>query len=88
MNCECKKDFQQKIEDHVKKGLPEGYENYSANLEGYGLGITDDNCFVTRFMIQYSGKVMIPKKGGGLKSKSIKTFITASYCPFCGKEAN
>jgi len=35
MKCECKKEFQQKIEDHVKQKLPEGHETYSANLEGY-----------------------------------------------------
>jgi len=48
----------------------------------------ENNSLVTRFMVQYSGSVMIPKKGGGMKKKSIKTFIAASYCPFCGKETN
>lgn len=87
--CNCKKEFEEKISEHIKKTLPEGYEGFGGNLKGYGLGInTETNSFVLRFQIPFEGLVMVPRKAGGLKKKPIKTFVVALFCPFCGKPCN
>lgn len=83
MKCECKKVLEAKLEEHVKKALPEGFERHRADLEGFGLGIVGDS-MVLQLAIPYTGDVLVPKKAGGLKKQKINTFVVASYCPFCG----
>lgn len=88
MNCECKKEWEAKIAEKLKAKLPEGYENFNAELKSYSLGFGEDNKLVSMVCIPYEGSVMVPKKSGGLKKQKIGTFLKASFCPFCGKEAD
>lgn len=85
MKCDCKKQLEQKVSEHIKESLPEGFTGFSASLEGYGLGINEEtNSFTLRFTVPYTGHAMVTTKSGAQKKHRIKTFITASFCPFCG----
>ena len=87
MKCECRKNLEAKLRDHVAAQLPEGHEGFYAKLEGYGFGIDKETMAMTSIlMIPYKGEVMVPKKtGGGMKKQKINTSVRARFCPFCGK---
>lgn len=82
-NCSCHSDSEKRLKDHVEKQLPPGSRNLSVELQGYVFGMSDAGmthraaCPVT---IEYEA----PKKAGGMKTVKQKTFLRASFCPFCG----
>jgi len=86
MQCECRKDLEAKLRNHVTAQLPEGHEGFDAELECYGFGIDQETMSMTSIMIiPYKGEVMVPKKtGGGMKRQKINTSVRARFCPFCG----
>ncbi|WP_445621309.1 hypothetical protein ACUN8C_05745 [Kushneria sp. Sum13] len=84
MQCDCRKEFEEKIADVLKKDLPEGWERFDANLNGYVLAMPS---LEERLTIRYEGEVYVPKKAGGLKRQKVSTSIQVRYCPFCGEKA-
>lgn len=87
MQCDCQTKIAEILATHVKKKLPEGYQDFDAKLDGYGFAMQGDT-LVSPFMIGYRGEVQVPKKGGGgMKRQKIDTTVTASFCPFCGMAA-
>lgn len=87
MQCDCQTKIAEILATHVKKKLPEGYQDFDAKLDGYGFAMQGDT-LISPFMIGYRGEVQVPKKGGGgMKRQKIDTTVTASFCPFCGMAA-
>lgn len=87
MQCDCQTKIAEILAGHVKKKLPEGYQDFDAKLDGYGFAMQGDK-LISPFMIGYRGEVQVPKKGGGgMKRQKINTTVTASFCPFCGMAA-
>jgi formylmethanofuran dehydrogenase subunit C len=85
MQCNCQDVFEKSIRERVEKDLPEGFEEYDANLQGFGFVRRGDS-MEGAFLIKYQGSVMVPKKTGtGMKRHKIDISITANFCPFCGK---
>lgn len=87
MQCDCRKDLEQRLAEHLKQDLPEGFRDFSASLQGYGLILSSP--VEERLSVNYLGEVWVPKKDSskGHKRQKIDVNITASYCPFCGKAA-
>lgn len=82
--CDCYDRVKKNLTEHFQQKLPEGAQDFELELQGYlfgfgGPGVThrSRNSVVVRYRA--------PKKAGGLKNVSQKTFIRASFCPFCGK---
>jgi hypothetical protein len=87
MQCDCQTKVAEKLAEHVKAKLPEGFKDFDAKLKGYGFAMAG-NQLMSPFMISYQGEAWVPKKNGdGLKRQKIDTFVTANFCPFCGKAA-
>lgn len=81
--CECYSTVKQKLVDHFSKDLPEGAKDFDIALEGYLFGFSDEGVTYRSsngVKIQYQA----PKKAGGLKTVTKKSFVRATYCPFCG----
>lgn len=80
--CECYSTVKQKLSEHFQKQMPEGSKDFELELQGYvfgiGAGIThrSANNAVARYQA--------PKKAGGFKAVTQKTFVRATFCPFCG----
>ncbi|WP_062359834.1 hypothetical protein [Vreelandella aquamarina] len=88
MQCDCQTKVAEKLAEHVKAKLPEGFKDFDAKLQGYGFTLTG-NQMSSPLMIGYQGEVWVPKKDPtkGMKRQKIDTFVTANLCPFCGKAA-
>ena len=87
MQCNCREELESAVRDHVKKTLPDGFQDYDASLQGYGFAMAG-NQLTSPFFIEYKGEVQVPKKGGdGMKKQKINTKVAAKYCPFCGERA-
>ncbi|SIQ14476.1 hypothetical protein [Marinobacterium stanieri] len=86
MQCECQSRLNEKILQAVKANLPKGSLEPKAELVNYAF-IMNGNSMDTRVFLEFSGEVMVPKRGGGLKKQKIKQKITTAYCPFCGTPA-
>ncbi|MNQ51547.1 hypothetical protein D3C85_655340 [compost metagenome] len=81
--CECYSSVKQNISEHFQKQIPEGSKDFELSLEGYVFGITDDGVThrsANNAVVRY----LAPKKGGGMKKVTQKTFVRATFCPFCG----
>ena len=88
MQCDCQTKVAEKLAEHVKAKLPEGFKDFDAKLQGYGFAMVG-NQLMSPFMISYQGEAWVPKKNpaNGMKRQKIDTFVTANFCPFCGKAA-
>jgi hypothetical protein len=81
--CDCYEMTKAKIIEHYQAALPEGATGLEVEVGGYLFGLAGGD--VTHrssnpITIQYQA----PKKAGGMKKVSQKSFIRATYCPFCG----
>jgi hypothetical protein len=83
MSCECYSDVKQKLHYHFQKDAPEGSTNFEISLGGYLFGFTDDGV-THRSSNDVKITYVAPKKGGGVKKVSKKSYVRASFCPFCG----
>lgn len=83
MNCNCYDDTKASVEEHMKAKLPEGAQGFELDLEGYVFGISDSGV-THRAAFPLNIRYMASKKAGGMKKVTQKTFMRASYCPFCG----
>lgn len=81
--CECYSTVKGKLTDHFQKQMPEGSKDFELSLEGYVFGITDDGV-THRSANNAVATYMAPKKAGGMKKVTKRTFVRATFCPFCG----
>lgn len=81
--CECYSRVIENLAEHFQKQMPEGSKEFELELEGYVFGITDDGV-THRAANNAIGRFLAPKKGGGMKKQVVKTFVRATFCPFCG----
>ncbi len=87
MQCDCQTKVADKLAEHAKAKLPEGFKDFDAKLQGYGFAMAG-NQLTSPFMIKLLGEAWVPKKNGdGFKRQKIDTFVAANFCPFCGKAA-
>lgn len=84
-NCSCHSDSEKRLKDHVEKQLPEGSRNLSVELQGYVFGMGDDG-MTHRAACPVAIEYQTPKKAGGMKTVKQKSFLRASFCPFCGQK--
>lgn len=83
--CECYATVKAKLSEHFQKQMPEGSKDFELELQGYVFGITDDGV-THRSANNAVATYMAPKKAGGMKKVTQKTFIRATFCPFCGEK--
>jgi len=82
--CNCYSEMKEKLSDHFASKAPEGSTEIDIDLKGYMFGITNDGGMVHRASHDVTVKYQAPKKGGGMKNVTNKTFLRAKHCPFCG----
>ncbi len=81
--CTCYNQNKQLLLDHYKDTLPAGSANLDVELQGYVFGMSNEGvshraaCAVR---IEYQA----PRKDAGMKTVKQKSFLRATYCPFCG----
>jgi len=73
-----------RLEQHLTQKMPEGSTGLEVEIGGYLFGLADTGV-THRASIPLTFRYLTPKKTGGVKKVAKKTFIRASYCPFCGK---
>ncbi len=81
--CECYSTVKEKLSEHFQKQMPEGSKDFELTLQGYVFGISDDGV-THRSANNAVATYMAPKKAGGMKKVTQKTFVRATFCPFCG----
>jgi len=81
--CECYSTVKEKLSEHFQKQMPEGSKDFQLELQGYVFGISDDGV-THRSANNAVAKYMAPNKNGGMKKVTQKTFVRATFCPFCG----
>lgn len=86
MQCNCRKDLEQKLADMFREKLPDGYQDFDAKLSGYTFLMVDGGLDEGVYL-EFTGEVQVPKKTSGMKRQKIKHNVLANYCPFCGKRA-
>ncbi|TKD30011.1 hypothetical protein [Azotobacter chroococcum] len=81
--CNCYDDVLKKVTEKVKADAPQGSEKFDIELGGYLFSFGDgvEHRSSNPLTITY----MAPKKSGGMKKVSQKSFVRASFCPFCGE---
>lgn len=88
MQCDCRSTAESSLREKVRKQLPEGFRNFSGELEGYAFIMNKDNGFDMQPSVPFKVEYEVPKKrGDGFTRKRQTIGITANYCPFCGKAA-
>jgi len=79
--CDCKRKFEEAVEEQVKKKHPEA-TGVGAVVGGYVFLLTGGERPALPVHVTYQ----VPKaKGGGNKLVSKKMSAIASFCPFCGE---
>lgn len=81
--CKCYETVKQKLSEHFQAQMPEGSRDFELSLEGYVFGISDEGV-THRSANNAVATYMAPKKAGGMKKVTQKTFVRATFCPFCG----
>lgn len=81
--CDCYSTVKEKLSEHFQKQLPEGSKEFELELEGYVFGLSDDGV-THRSANNAVARFLAPKKTGGMKKQVLKTFVRATFCPFCG----
>lgn len=84
--CKCYDEMKEKLREHFVQKAPEGSTDIDVELKGYMFGITNDGGMVHRVSNDVTVTYQAPKKSGGMKKVTNKTYIRATYCPFCGVE--
>lgn len=83
--CNCHSESQQRLFEHVKAQLPAGAAGLDVELQGYVFGMSDGG-MTHRAACPVSIEYQAPKKAGGMKTVKQKTFLRATFCPFCGEK--
>lgn len=81
--CKCYETVKQKLSEHFQSQMPEGSRDFELSLEGYVFGLSDEGV-THRSASNAVATYMAPKKAGGMKKVTQKTFVRATFCPFCG----
>lgn len=81
MACDCQTKVQAELLKHYKEAHPTG-TNPKLELGGYvylmGGKVESKASLPVTFSADF------PIKSGGQKNKKSKSYVTATYCPFCG----
>lgn len=81
--CNCRKDIEAKLLTRFKSTAPCATD-HSASLTGYtlvlGAAITEKGCMSIELTAKH------PLKKGGVKSKTDRSQMIFTYCPFCGEK--
>lgn len=85
MNCNCKKELEEKLTERFKAQSPEA-SNHGVSLYGYGFCLTG-NRMESRGYMEVKATATYPLKKGGVKTKTTNQSMFFSYCPFCGVSA-
>lgn len=81
--CDCYGKVKEKLTEHFQKQLPEGSKDFELSIEGFVFGISDEGV-THRSANNAVARYLTPKKSGGMKRAVLKTFVRATFCPFCG----
>lgn len=84
--CNCYDESSKRLREHVSKQLPEGAAGLDVELQGYVFGMSDRNGVSHRAACPVAIEYQAPKKAGGMKTVKQKSFLRASFCPFCGEK--
>ena len=82
--CNCYYESQKRLVEHVKAQLPPGSTGLDVELQGYVFGMGGDG-LTHRAACPVAIEYQTPKKAGGMKTVKQKSFLRASFCPFCGE---
>ena len=82
MNCNCKKELEEKLTQNFKNANPEAVEHGSV-IDGYGF-LFVANGMEQRGFMEVKSTANFPLKNGNMKVKTLKQSMFFSYCPFCG----
>lgn len=85
MGCNCHSSTQERLRKHYAEKLPAGSTDLDVSLNGYVFGFSDDG-MTHQAACPVEVEYQTPKKGKtpGMKRVKQKTFMRASFCPFCG----
>lgn len=84
--CNCYAESEQRLRDHVAEQLPPGSVDLSVELGGYVFGLGGPGGISHRAACPVEISYKTPKKGGaGMKPVKQKSFLRATFCPFCGE---
>lgn len=81
--CNCYTEITNKVTEKVKADAPIGAENFDIELGGFLFGMSDAG-LTHRSSNALTIKYTAPKKSGGTKNVTQKSFVRATFCPFCG----
>jgi len=82
--CECKKNLEQKLNEHYAKQMPEAKE-LEVKLTGYAFVIEGNAMRQKPVMPVEIRHTVTAKKTGTTKRKIEESSMTFSFCPFCGE---
>lgn len=82
--CDCKKDIEARLLERFKEASPDAKEHI-VNMAGYAL-IIGENSLTQKGCMQIEMTAAHPLKKGGYKSKTERSNMIFSYCPFCGEK--
>lgn len=84
MQCECLTTVKEKLKTRIESKMPEGSRDLSFAFAQQQIGLDNDMNMYSMIALDIKGDYQAPKKGGGFKRVKINTFVSATYCPFCG----
>ncbi|ASD17393.1 hypothetical protein AN466_23295 [Pseudomonas aeruginosa] len=84
--CNCHSESEQRLREHVQQQLPTGATDLTVELQGYVFGLGGSEGVSHRAACPVEIQFQAPKKSGGMKNVKQKSFLRASYCPFCGEK--
>lgn len=82
MNCNCKKELEEKLTERFKATAPEA-TGHGVSLQGYGFAIVGDAMKSMGYM-EVKATANYPLKKGGSKNRVTTQNMFFSFCPFCG----
>ncbi len=83
MTCDCYSTVKEKLTTHIAESAPAGHGPIDVQVKGYLFGLSDEGV-THRSSNEVAYSYTAPKKTGGEKRVSKKTFVRAVFCPFCG----
>jgi len=81
--CNCYDMIKTKLVDRIADAAPKGHGKIELEIKGYLFGISDEGV-THRSSNEVAYTYTAPTKAGGVKKVSKKTFVRATFCPFCG----
>lgn len=82
--CNCYDEMQAKLKSHYAVEAPPEHTDLEVDLGGYRFTIDDKGLgHVASF--DATVRYLAPRKSGGMKKAVHKTFLVATFCPFCGE---